>query len=79
DEIDVGDVESSEDDGESNEDEQVEVDKEDSQNDAEGDKEDTSSGYVSKPQNNDTDDADIIDAYVKELEKLDRGETPEFK
>ena len=60
-------------------DEQVEDDKEDSENDAEGDKEVTSSGYVSKPQNNDTDDADIIDAYVKELEKLDRGETPEFK
>ena len=93
DEIDVGDVESSEDDGESseddgesneddgesNEDEQVEDDKEDSQNDAENEKEGTSSGYVSKPQNNDTDDADIIDAYVKELEKLDRGETPEFK
>ena len=34
--------------------------------------------YSSKPTSTEDDDAEIIDAYVKELEKLDRGETPKF-
>ncbi len=60
------------------ENEAVEEASEEAVDEVEGEADPSTSTYVSKPTNDDTDDADKIDAYVKELEKLDRGETPKF-